>query len=146
MPLEIFVLVASGDQDVADYLRRHLLALGCHACVVSRHSHVLAATESRAFHLALVAEELEGGSGLDVVAELRRRHPQMTLFLMATQANDGLFEQARQCGANRCVVRPTTGAAVEALLEDALEAGAVCLGTEATSCDQAILGRNSSVP
>jgi len=122
MPLEVSILVASGDQDVADFLDREMLALGCHAVMAARHSQAVSATDAHDFHLALVTEKLEDGSGLEAVAALRRKRPRLIVYLVASTWNDSIAEQARRSGATRCVVRPTHRAAVEELLEDALEA------------------------
>lgn len=121
MPLEVSILVVSGDQDVADFLSRQMLVLGCRSVAVSRHNQAISASDAHDFHLALVMERLEDGSGLDVVAALRRRHPHLTVYLVVSKPDEQVFAQARRCGATRCVVRPTHGSAVESLLEDALE-------------------------
>lgn len=121
MPLEISILVASGDPDVADYLQRRVVHWGGHIHCVSRRDQALAALEVRDFHVALVTESLEDGDGVDVIAALRQRQPRLAVYLVAGVRDEQLFQEARRRGATRCIVRPATNAVFEALVEEALE-------------------------
>lgn len=134
MPMDISILVASGDQDVADFLDRRLTTLGCRMSHAFRTPQAIAAVESREIHAALVGERLEDGPGSDVVSELRRRKPDLPIFFVTSSADeassaasgmpDARSPERRLPGATRCVRCPTTVEALEELLEEALDAAA----------------------
>jgi purine-binding chemotaxis protein CheW len=67
----------------------------------------LKAVRRQSFAVILIAQELAGGSGLDVLRELRANGDRTPVILMTTDKQAGVAEAALRAGAAGCLVKET---------------------------------------
>ncbi|MEO8223679.1 MAG: response regulator [Gammaproteobacteria bacterium] len=74
--------------------------------VVSTPGGILAALETQPVDALLLDLELGHESGITVLAECRRRFPEVAIFVLSGHANPALMTEARARGAHDYLVKP----------------------------------------
>src|SRR5712692_8165845 len=91
-----------------------------HCTTASNGEAALAALRRERFHAVVSDLHMPGISGMELLAEVRRRYPHMA-FLVTTGVDDvDVGVQAMRCGADDYLVKPLRESAVVASLESAL--------------------------
>jgi putative two-component system response regulator len=100
------ILCVEDDEQVRDVISRILVSSG-HDCVtVSSTAEARGALDEREFAVVLCDISLPGGSGLDLVAELGRTHPEVATVVVTGQSDPSVAETALQLGAFGYLTKP----------------------------------------
>ena len=100
------ILCVDDDEQVRAVISRILVGSG-HDCVtVSSTAEARSALDERQFAVVLCDIGLPGGSGLDLVAELGRTHPEVATVVVTGQDDPDVAETALQLGAYGYLTKP----------------------------------------
>jgi len=100
------ILCVDDDEQVRGYISRILVASG-HDCVaVGSTEEARSALDERPFAVVLCDIGLPGRSGLDLVAELGRTHPEVATVVVTGQNDPDVAETALQLGAYGYLTKP----------------------------------------
>jgi putative two-component system response regulator len=100
------ILCVDDDEQVRRYISRILVASG-HDCVsVGSTEEARGILDERAFAVVLCDIGLPGSSGLDLVAELGRTHPEVATVVVTGQNDPDVAETALQLGAYGYLTKP----------------------------------------
>lgn len=99
------VLIVESDPDLQWSLARSLTITGCRVVGTSSSDGALAALSAWPADVGVVAEDLPGMNGLELVRHIRSQRPTMPILLLANDG-PGVDEVARATGATRVLVKP----------------------------------------
>jgi putative two-component system response regulator len=100
------ILCVDDDEQVRRYIARVLTASG-HDCVTAGSTEeARRVLDERPFSVVLCDIGLPGGSGLDLVAELGRTHPEVATVVVTGQDDPDVAETALQLGAYGYLTKP----------------------------------------
>lgn len=109
------VLVVESDPDLQWSLARALTQAGCRVVGTSSSDGALAVLDSWDADVAVVAEDLPGMSGLELVRAVRGKSARMPILLLANDG-PGVEDVAARTGASRVVKKPVRGDEVRSLV------------------------------
>lgn len=99
------VLIVESDPDLQWSLARSLTITGCRVIGTSSSDGALAALSAWPADVAVVAEDLPGMNGLELVRHVRSIRASMPILLLANDG-PGVDEVARATGATQVLVKP----------------------------------------
>jgi len=114
------ILIVEDERTSADYLRVLLEELGYEVRVTGNGIEALIALEARAYDLVISDIRMPRMDGLELLAHLRQRWPDLPVVMLT--ANDDVADvvEAVQLGAINYLVKPANPAVVAAAIEKAL--------------------------
>ncbi len=115
MPVGRGVLVVENDPDLQWTLARTLTVVGCRVVGTSSSDGALAVLSSWPADAVIVAEDLPGMNGLELVRHIRSKNPLLPIVLLANDG-PGVDDVARATGATRVLVKPVKIDEVRALV------------------------------
>lgn len=93
------ILVVDDDRSWRELLALHLRRLGCDAVLAASVDEAIVALEAGPVDLVLSDQTMPGASGLDLLAYVRRRRPQVRFVLASGTIDEGLRRAALVGGA-----------------------------------------------
>ena len=81
----------------------------------ARHETLSVLKQAQSPHLVLISEQLNDGSGLDLLREIKRLNPGHRCIVVLNQNSLSAQRLARQLHADACIDETSTGALIEAL-------------------------------
>jgi putative two-component system response regulator len=100
------VLIVEDEPGIRNPLARYLARTGTIVHTAATVPEALAAVQGDRFHTVVVDLRLPGGSGLEVLAEVRRRDPETRLILMSGSADVEAVSAAVAQGIEALVTKP----------------------------------------
>jgi DNA-binding NtrC family response regulator len=100
------LLVIDDDVSLGEYLKSEFGGLGHRVDILDDPDRGPDVLESRHYDLVLLDHRLPGTSGMDLLAEMRRRSPGMPIVLMTGHSGAELGIQAMRAGAFDYIVKP----------------------------------------
>ena len=100
------VLVIDDEQDLAENLQEVLHEHGIEACCAASRAEGLRALQREGVRVVVTDMRLREDSGLDVIAAMKARWPQIPVVVITAYARDDALEQAREAGAITVLPKP----------------------------------------
>ncbi len=100
------VLVIDDEQDLAENLQEVLHEHGIEACCAASRAEGLRAVQRRGVRVVVTDMRLGEGSGLDVIAAMKARWPQIPVVVITAYARDDALARAREAGAITVLPKP----------------------------------------
>ncbi|MBL0937841.1 MAG: response regulator transcription factor [Gemmatimonadaceae bacterium] len=110
------LLLIEDNQDVIAWFRRLLDPSDEEICVASSIRDARAVLGSEPFATIIVDLTLPDGSGVDILPDLRARHPDAGILVFSAHESDDRIVQALEAGADDYVVKPVSPAVLKARL------------------------------
>jgi DNA-binding response OmpR family regulator len=101
-----WVLIVDDDAQMGALLRDALAQEGFEAVAETRGRDALAAAQRRTFDVVIVDKEMPDLNGLDLMAELRSRLPEVRLIFLTAFGGALVARAARKRGADRYLEKP----------------------------------------
>lgn len=109
------VLLVENDPDLQWTLSRAFTVVGCRVVGTSSSDGALATLSTWPADVAVIAEDLPGMSGLELVRQIRAENPALPIVLLANDG-PGVDDVAKATGATRVLVKPVRIDEVRALV------------------------------
>jgi len=118
------VLIVVSDRDLGNLLERGILKpAGYHVSLVNNIRDADLYLAQTLPSLIVVAQQLVDGDGLDLVRMIRKRHPQLPVISILSNASRENILEAMQCNVTQCLWAPMTKDDVLQAVESAFDYG-----------------------
>lgn len=119
---QLRALIVDDDALIRSYLSSTLRQLGCQNITEARSEpDALSASARQTPDIIFLDIELEGSSGLDLIAQLLQQHPGLCIVMLSGNGTLDNVRAAIASGASGFIVKPFTTAKIKQALQNAHE-------------------------